>query len=239
MHFIICDDDPLFARQLCALLEDCCARSNWGCRHQVYDSPDALLAANLSDADALFLDVEMPGSSGLETARRLRVKYPDLIIVFVTSYIQYAPGGYEVRAFRYLLKPDLARLLPGCLEDIRAELDTSRRSLQVRTAAGERHILLRSLVYAEGTSRRHVVLHLLCGGISRQVECVGLLSEMEAALCGTDFLRIQRSYLVNMGYLDKISNYYAHLTTGEVLKVSARSYPQVCQQFLLWKGRHI
>ena len=74
---------------------------------------------------------------------------------------------------------------------------------------------------------------------SAQLECIGLLSELEGQLAGAGFLRIQRSYLVNMAHIEKITNYYAYLSTGEALKVSVQNYREVCRQFLLWKGRHL
>ena len=146
MHFIVCDDDPAFARQLCGMIEDCCARQNWPCSCQAADGPAALAQTDLTGADALFLDIEMPRTSGLDAARRLRERYPELLIVFVTSFIQYAPAGYEVRAFRYLLKSELDARLPRCLADIREELAAARRAIQVRTADGQQFVLMRPVV---------------------------------------------------------------------------------------------
>ena len=239
MHFIVCDDDPAFARQLCGMIEDCCARQNWPCSCQAADGPAALAQTDLTGADALFLDIEMPRTSGLDAARRLRERYPELLIVFVTSFIQYAPAGYEVQAFRYLLKSELDARLPRCLADIREELAAARRAIQVRTADGQQFVLLRPVVYMEGTARRHILLHLTSGGRQTRLECIGLLSELEGQLAGAGFLRIQRSYLVNMAHIEKITNYYAYLSTGEALKVSVQNYREVCRQFLLWKGRHL
>ena len=42
-----------------------------------------------------------------------------------------------------------------------------------------------------------------------------------------------------MAHIEKITNYYAYLSTGEALKVSVQNYREVCRQFLLWKGRHL
>ena len=91
----------------------------------------------------------------------------------------------------------------------------------------------------EGTARRHILLHLTSGGRQTRLECIGLLSELEGQLAGAGFLRIQRSYLVNMAHIEKITTYYAYLSTGEALKVSVQNYREVCRQFLLWKGRHL
>lgn len=240
MNFVIYDDDLGFAEQLSRQVSGCCQRKNWDCQCSIPDTLDHLLTADLSGTDALFLDIEIPGLNGLEAARRIRGSYPDLIIVFVTSYIQYAPAGYEVRAFRYLLKKDLDLRLPRCLADIQAVVDSFRRVIQIRTPDGEHIIPLRTIVYAEGTAKRHVVLHLCAGGREGScLEYVGLLGDLENQLQDSGFLRIQRSYLVNMSHLEKINGYYAFLSTGEKLKVSVQNYRTICQQFLLWKGLHL
>ena len=240
MNFVIFDDDLRFAEQLGRQIRGCCQRKNWDCQYSIPETLDALLAADLSGADALFLDIEIPGLSGLEAARRIRGSHPDLLIVFVTSYIQYAPAGYEVRAFRYLLKRDLDLQLPRCLADIQAVVASARQEVRIHTPDRERALPLRTIVYAEGTAKRHVVLHLYASGQGgSRLEYVGLLGDLENQLQSSGFLRIQRSYLVNMSHLEKINGYYAFLSTGEKLKVSVQNYRKICQQFLLWKGLHL
>lgn len=236
---MVCDDDSTFAHTLCGQIEAYCQSKKQDCSAIPLAVPDDLLKTDLSGIDALFLDIEMPRLSGLEAARQIRAGYPDLLIIFVTSYLQYAPEGYEVRAFRYLLKKDLDLQLPRCLEDIQASLDSACQILQIHTADREQSIPLPTLVYAEGTAKRHVLLHLSSQDQLSCLEYVGLLSELENHLKDCGFLRVQRSYLVNMKHIEKINNYYAFLSTGERLKVSVQNYRDIRRQFLLWKGRHV
>ena len=130
---------------------------------QTFCSAKAMLLADLSDCDALFLDIDMPEISGLEAARMIRVIYPDLILVFITGWIEYAPAGYRVNAFRYLLKKNLSEELPVCLDEIRAKMFENAAMVTVETRERTLEIAIKNILYAEGTSHRSLYLHLLKG----------------------------------------------------------------------------
>ena len=162
------------------------------------------------------------------------MNYPDLILVFITGWIEYAPAGYRVNAFRYLLKKKLSEELPVCLDEIRAKLYENAAMITVQTRDRTLELAIKNILYAEGTSHRSVFLHLKEGGA---IECVGKLSDYEARLSDNGFLRLQKSYLANMEHIVKIRNYIATLRDGTELKVSERQYAQVKKQFLMWRGR--
>ena len=238
MWIAICDDVQPFAKALQAQIEQLCARKDWPLESHIYTSPKALLKADLSAAQVVFLDVDMPELNGLETAKRLRERYPELLLVFVTAFIEYAPAGYDVSAFRYIFKPELAARLPSCLEDIHERLYTSRESIRLSGTDGVHTVALRDILYIEGTPQRHVLVHLTGAGQS-PLECLGLLSEYHERLKDKGFLRIQKSFLANMGHIEDIRNYYACLDSGEKLRVSRGGYRELCAAFLLWEGRQL
>ena len=66
---------------------------------------DALNFARENDVDAAFLDIEMPGTSGLLLAKALRDIHPDICIIFVTAYSNYALDAFNADAIGYVLKP--------------------------------------------------------------------------------------------------------------------------------------
>lgn len=72
---------------------------------QKYISGEELLESNLKDIDILLLDIKMEKLNGMDTARKIREVDDEMEIIFVTSLIDYVQEGYEVRAYRYLLKP--------------------------------------------------------------------------------------------------------------------------------------
>ena len=112
MNIIVVDDEPLALCGTARLVRE----AGGADEVQEFSLPRTALAfAREHRVDAAFLDIEMPGMSGLELAKALKDENPDTRIVFVTSYEQYAVDAFAVRATGYLLKP--ARL-----EDVRREL---------------------------------------------------------------------------------------------------------------------
>lgn len=93
MKIAICDDSYEFACQLKIKLDAICARLDWQMEAMVFSSSTALLNADLSGVQILFLDIDMPGLNGIEVASRIRKQQKDLILVFVTAFIEYAPEG--------------------------------------------------------------------------------------------------------------------------------------------------
>lgn len=238
MNFVICDDNASFADQFESRIKDLCAHNNWECDCRQVDGP-ALLQMDFSAIDVLFLDIEMPEINGLEIAGQLRLKYEDLILVFVTGFIEYAPSGYKVRAFRYLLKSKMEEELPECLYDIYKKLYASRESVLLKTADGEINVRLSAIVYFEGTRQRCTLAHLYQMDHLSCMKCAGTMSSYESQLDNKGFLKIQRSYLVNMRYIEKMANYRVTLKTSETLKMSRLHFSESRQKFLLWKGEHL
>jgi DNA-binding LytR/AlgR family response regulator len=148
------------------------------------------------ECDALFLDVEMPGASGIDAARLVRGRTEPPAIVFVTAHASYAVDAFAVEAFDYLLKPidpeRLARVVERLLARAAPEARTARK---IPVVAGSRTELIDQdevqFIQAEGDySRVHV--H------DRSYLATASLRELEEALPGDRFMRIHRSTIVNL-----------------------------------------
>jgi len=155
---------------------------------------DALALAR--DADVVFLDVRMPGLTGVEAAALVRERADPPAVVFVTAHERYAVDAFAVEAFDYLLKPvdpdRLARVVERLLER------TSENAVPVEkiaVVAGSGTELLDydevHYVQADGDySRVHTY--------DRSYLCTTSLGELEERLPGARFARVHRSHLVNL-----------------------------------------
>ena len=156
MNLLVCDDDRQDLDRITALLAGPC--QGMGAKLVATSRPEEV--EDLSRFDLAFLDIDMKGMNGLTLARRLRAARPDAVIVFITNFVQYAPEGYEVQAFRYLLKPALEEKLPACFALAVEELRRRRRSIIVRSEGQAVELQLRDILYFE-SDQRMVTAHLL------------------------------------------------------------------------------
>ena len=76
------------------------------------------------------LDIDMDERSGMDIARRVRELHLDTILIFVTNYPEFSIEGYEVRAFRYLLKQEMQQKLPLYFRDALAEIPHGKKELR-------------------------------------------------------------------------------------------------------------
>lgn len=111
LHILLCDDDAIFTEALKRLIE---AQPEFNRRYMqiecVHD-PNALKKAAVQKADMIFLDIDMGDVNGIALARQIRTIRKDAVLIFVTNYGEYAAEGYEVSAFRFLPKLQLAEKL--------------------------------------------------------------------------------------------------------------------------------
>lgn len=236
MRIAICDDNPAAVTQLRNMILDYFAHVNKTCEIVTFHSPEAILDDDLASTHIVFLDIDMPSINGIDVATQLRNSHENLFIVFVTSWIEYAPAGYHVNAFRYILKQRLSSELPACLDAIRDSMTRTHGRIQLPGKEHPIEVPVDDILFVEGSSTRSITLHFLH---SSPVESRGRLSDIATQLEDRGFLRIQRSYVVNMNHVIQIKGYKAYLRNEISLKVSEKDYPAVCQRYLLWKGRQL
>jgi DNA-binding LytR/AlgR family response regulator len=156
---------------------------------------EALALARELHYDVVFLDVEMPGATGLETAPHVHEQRDPPAVVFVTAHERYAVDAFSVEAFDYLLKPVDPDRLARVLERLRERTVESAAPVEkVAVVAGGGTELLDfdQIHYAQADgdySRVHTY--------DRSYLSTASLGELEERLGGR-FARIHRSYLVNL-----------------------------------------
>ena len=109
MHILICDDDAVFAAQMDEYISEWFRAREIQVQSTVCTSGEQLLATpELGRYQLAFLDVDLKTTDGIALGRRLRQVAPDIVLVYISAYLEFAPQGYTVNAYRYLLKRDIA-----------------------------------------------------------------------------------------------------------------------------------
>ena len=235
LQILLCDDDGDFLNTLRDKIRSILLARQLPCAITCYQDPGEITPQAARSTDLLFLDIDFAGKSfnGLDVARRLREYAPHSVLIFVTSYVQYAPEGYEMQAFRYLLKNELDSKLPDYLLQATNKLERTQRRISVTINGEPTTLLLSDILYLQ--SQGHTV-HIHTTG---QIHSVyGTISQWEEKLQELGFLRTQKSYLVNMQHIKTYQCDSLALKNGTSLPVSEKFYGEKKKQFLLWKGRH-
>lgn len=153
------------------------------------------------EVDLLFLDVEMKGLNGMETAEEIRTFDDQLTIVFVTGYSDYVFDGYHVGALDYLMKPATEEKLRQLLGRVRAK--SAREEAQtytIKTIDGTWRFHLSDILYFYSDKRKASLV------TSRgQYSFYARLDNIEAQL-SPHFVRIHQRYLINPVHVDYLGS---------------------------------
>ena len=205
----------------------------------VYSSGEELLA-DRKLPDILFLDVQMPEKDGMETARELRKRDRQMIIIFVTVTEDYVFQSFDVGAFHYLIKPlkeeKFEEVLQKAVRQVRerdsedAGTGKERQSLIVTSKGQHITVPVQEIVYAEVFNRK-IILHTM----DADIEYYGKLKELEKK-AGEDFYRPHRAYLINLNFVRKYNAGAIYLKRGQAL-VAKQNYHDFVKCYLRFNQR--
>lgn len=194
----ICDDEAPMRKALKTPLEQ--KLQLLGTDYQIYeyDSGEALIARPEAESlDILFLDIEMKQLSGMDTARNLRKRDTQTLLIFVTAYPDFVFQGYEVHAFHYILKPYEERKIQNVLEQALKELGKSQEQFfTLEQKSGILKIPVKKIL-AFSSDRRKIIISLKDGS---RPDFYGKLDEVETELPDY-FIRCHNRHLVNLNYV--------------------------------------
>lgn len=202
---MIVDDNEL--DQL-AILANAAAYPHMQLTTTCYNAADALAALEAQRPELVFLDVEMPGWTGVELLRAVREKIP--IAVFITSHIEFAIDGYELEAFDYIVKPLTEKRFQQTMSRIdeyrRMKQDAGAYAVQFNTEAitikeghSQVRVPLADIHYLEAMdSYTKVVLK------DKKYMTLASLTNMLEQLPAEKFGRIHRSYAVAIDKIEEL-----------------------------------
>lgn len=237
IRVLICDDDALFLDSLydsvAAFLDDKQVKAKLHKFQFLEEISDQMMAS----CDIAFLDIDYNARNytGMDIARRLRQFRKDAIIIFVTNFIEYAPEGYEVQAFRYILKRNLQSELKLYLQQAIDQLNTSRETVKIQVNGEYIDLPIEDVLYME-VMQHNVTVYVRKGKSVKSYEIYSSLSDLEERLADRGFLRIHKSILVNLRRITKFQSKAAVLDNGTTLRVSEKGYAENKKKYLLWKG---
>lgn len=199
MQILVCDDNPYMVNRLFDLIQHQISSQGISSTFSIVSNTDDLHNLDYTAFDLAFLDVDMGEYNGVDLARKLHAARPDAVIVFVTNFIEYAPSGYEVNAFRYVLKNTLEETLPEIILLALDEYKKRHRVVSFSMASENIDVPVENILYLE-SNHRTMIMHLI-NHPRKDFHFYASITLMEDALSPIGFLRVHKSYLVNMEYI--------------------------------------
>ena len=217
---VVVDDEQLARDELCFMLEELGGINIVG---RAGNGHEAIGLVDRLEPDIVFLDVQMPGLTGFEVARRIRKTTSQLI--FVTAYDRHALEAFEVDAVDYLLKPVDPTRLTEAVDRARRRRSSERplndrlerivqlvserqgRREQLAVKVGERFLLVHAddIIYASLTDDSINIVTSQVAGTSN----FRTLDELHARLDPDVFWRVHRSHLVNINKIKEIVPWFS------------------------------
>lgn len=228
----ICDDDISILNRLLALLDRYREERNADLTAAAFQSPLELIAdiEKGESFDILLLDVLMPGENGIDAAREIRRYDENVRIIFLTSSAEFAVESYTVGAYFYQLKPIWEESFFRLMDAVIAECTrSSGRSLILRCRTGITRVVLDKLEYCEVLGHS-LCLHLTDGTV---LESAGRMSQLCEKLAEHEnFLRVHRSYLINLDFVMAIGPKSVTMTSLDELPLPRGKYTELKDRYL-------
>ena len=221
MKIAICDDDKIIIDQVDTMIAEYYERHDKEIPEiKKYDSGNALCDDSFIP-DIVFLDIEMPGGNGLLAGNELKKKNPDIIIIIITSYMDYLDDAMRLAVFRYISKPIILSRFLRNFDDAIKKYSKLHRHILIKTSDGMGKIELGDLVFIE-TEKRKCIIHT----VARDIIGLENISYWEDFLKNKDdFYSPNRSFVINLSYVTGFSHDEITLCDGKYsVLLSRRKY---------------
>lgn len=219
MRVMICDDEKGTCAELEQMVKTFALEKCIKLEVDVFFDGDILIEYLKTEKapDILFLDIEIPGKNGVKVGKYIRekLKNPDMFLVYISSKKDYALELFQNQPFDFLVKPIKTERLLHIMEKIFNILDRSESNFEYKNQGNSYRIMYKDILYFQSNGRK--VNIVMKEGIR---DFYGKLSEVQEACPESLFLRIHKSYLVNMHYVKEITYKWIKMTNGDVLDIS-------------------
>ena len=234
LKIFLCDDDQKSLGQYARLINEVAKKNKVEILISYFNSGEELLfylADSPSQADIIYLDILMNKMNGLDTAKRLRVLGCNSEIIFLTTSEDYVFDAYDISPVHYLIK---SKITVAKFEEvfIRAMKLASKKENDVFLCESGKNNIRKVIPFKEISFfeiwKRIVTVHYNGG---ESFEFYSTMELLENQLLHKGFVRIHRSYIVNMSYILQFQQNIVFLKTGEKVPIGATYTKQMKQNF--------
>lgn len=167
--------------------------------------------------DIILLDIQMKHLDGMAAAEKIRKVDGDVIIIFITSTVQYAVQGYAVDALGYVLKPVPYTQFEQLFDKAITRVNAKKQHVYVKVSVDDKQLKLDcdTISYIE-SQRNNVIIHT----DDRDYTTIGPLKRFDEMLMEHGFSKCHNAYIVNLSRVEAVQKEEVLLTNGVALPIS-------------------
>ena len=232
MRIAICDDDKS-QRDLIEQYVIAHSAEYQNIKTTTFSSGEDLLAAlKQKTFDILLLDIELHGISGIETATKIRESNSDLIIIFITGYVNYVSDALKTNAFQFLVKPVKKDFFDEEFKRAISKYQNEHQKYVIRLKSGVTMLEVNDIIYIESSNREMYIYTK-----DRKHTKPGKIGDEEDVLTNYGFVRCHQGFLVNMKYILDIEKNNLILKNGIKIMLSKRKRLEVLERYNMYFAR--
>ncbi|MGL5439108.1 MAG: LytR/AlgR family response regulator transcription factor [Filifactoraceae bacterium] len=209
----ICDDELQYRSKIKDILTEILSSDHINYNIYEFSSGEDLLDNYPKNLDILIMDIQMKRINGMDTARKIREFNEKLEIIFMTSFSEFMQEGYEVKAYRYVLKPithmKISKNILPCINEI---MRNKNNYLSITVKNYIDRIRIDDITYIE-TDRPNIVIYTNNNTYTTKMS----ISKIEKTLRSYGFFRCHNSYIVNLKLVESMN--------GNIIVVEGKDIP--------------
>ena len=230
MKIAICDDNRAYVDELERIIKAIIRNEVSSFEIDLYYDSQKIYE-NDTGYDIAFLDIEMPGYTGIDIAKKLKSLNPHIIIFIITSYNKYLDDAMDLNVFRYIQKPiDPMRVKIG-LEKAFKCIDNNVITFYLKKGKTSKSLVSNDIVYIETVGRSTKVVT-----IDNEYISDNKMDFWRTKLVASFFFRIHKSFIVNMNYITDYQRDSVILVKRYQVPVSYRKQAEFRKAFLSYIG---
>lgn len=230
MRILICDDDISVLLILQQYIQEFFSKNKLAYPEILCLENCEALLSDTGEKDIVFLDIEMPGLSGIHAGKKLKQANNNVIIIIITSYMEYLDEAMQFHVFRYLSKPlDKKRFLRN-FKDALLLYNSCVTKIPVETKDGIHIVYSSDIVYIESFSNKSVV-HTTGNNYISMYNLQYWARKLDMPC----FFTSHRSFIVNMEHVSDFSRTTISLCNGQsTAYIARRKYTQFKEAYFLY-----
>lgn len=230
----ICENEPIQAEYLQKLLVEYANMRKLEIIVNRYESAEAFLFAyeDQKNVDLLILDIQMNEMTGIDLATKLREKKENVKVIFTTGMTEYMGMGYRLEATDYLLKPINPELLFAALDRVLQSRPVEKRAI-ILPLKGEQMKVFEADICAVEVSGKELTIHLATESLTLKMT----MQEFKNRITEMDFVPTDRSWLVHLAHIERITKTDVILDNGILAPLSRRNQRNVTEAFIQYHRR--